>query len=131
MSFQRLVDVSTEQNEQLKTTWGDHGDYPSGWREVKPDDHRLRILSGCYSPKFITYRQMQPNKQSEGKESFSGFLLFYHDQTGIGYQLYGNHPKFYRFGCDHDMKHVAKLGNCYNAYQCFKCEYREDIDSSD
>lgn len=32
--------------------------------------------------------------------------------------------------CIHDMKHVAKTGNCLNVYACSKCGLRHEVDSS-
>jgi len=131
MNYQKLIDVSEAEEKSLSVLWGAWGEYPKGWREVEGSDHELRILTGCWSPKFISFRQMGHSRKPGAPDFFSGYLLFYHNKTGVGYQLSGNQPKFYRFGCDHDMKLLANLGNCLNAYQCSKCGFREDIDSSD
>jgi len=40
-------------------------------------------------------------------------------------------PTFFRFGCDHDYQHSTNLGNCYNRYECTKCGFTKDVDSSD
>ena len=40
-------------------------------------------------------------------------------------------PRFFKFYlCDHEIKHTRNLGNCYNEYQCTKCGWTYNIDSS-
>ena len=44
---------------------------------------------------------------------------------------YKDLPTFLLIGCDHDYKQSANLGNCYNRYECTKCGFTKDVDSSD
>lgn len=38
---------------------------------------------------------------------------------------------WFEFGCDHDWRHTATLGRCYNRYVCDRCGVTKEIDSSD
>lgn len=93
---------------------------------------------GSSTPVHTQYGYASIDEQME-----QGTFLIYADGRGIFLsrtydgKFGGGRPtpklkiRFWRFGCQHDMKQTRNLGRCYNEFTCTHCGHKENVDSGD
>lgn len=119
----------------IEMEYGNHT-LPANFREVSEQEFVVNAMRRVYSPQRMEYRQVKLTQTAYGstREVTTGLTCYwYHNGKGDAILLdyHEKRARFFLFAeCEHEMKHAAKLGNCYNRYTCNKCGYTEDIDSS-
>jgi len=118
-------------------TIGSYNVAPIGWRAISHKEFAIGHFM-TYSPTHLENRQLHRTIDGESIYGDDGYMIactlyFFSDGTGYAMEVRQCEKdiRFYAFGCDHEMEHVANVGNCLNTYACTKCEYRPTHDSSD
>jgi len=120
----------------IEMVYGNH-ELPPNFREVDEQEFVNNAMRRIYNPQRMEYRQVKLTQTAYGstREVTTGLTLqWYHNGRGDAILLdwHEKRARFFLFAeCEHEMRHVTKLGRCFNRYACSKCGYTEDVDSSD
>jgi len=136
MAWKDIYELSVKEKAEHERKYGAYNDFPPGWREISQEEMAQSNFF-TYSPVLVEDRQMYPRDENGEREfnkgRVSARLFHMHDGTGfgLGSDYWGKKIQWYRFElCNHDYAGTT-IGKCLTRYTCKKCNYSEEIDSSD
>lgn len=118
---------------------GHYNHLPSDNFRIISEEEFAQSKFFTYNPEAYDYRQVCPENLTEdvkkqiGERMLTVKLYFYHDGEGLGISsdFWAGKVYYFRFeACDHNYKGTT-IGKCLTRYECSKCGYTQQIDSSD
>lgn len=127
--MQKLVAATREEADQIRSAWWDDRDQyapPAGFKEISAAEFARRFFLHAYNK--VEHRWIKlPDVPIIQQVMF--YFEYSDDNVAMANCVGG--PRFFEFGCHHELQFARNLGRCYNEYWCPKCGRTFSIDSSD